>query len=61
MQLSVSSSPGLDGAKIGTSDKFPSGMFVTNHFNIKKENTRYIQPSIMQHRITFIGEFYHQS
>ena len=44
---------------IGTSDKFCSGMFVTNHFNKNKENIRYIQPSIMQHRITFIGEFYH--
>jgi hypothetical protein len=46
---------------VGTSDKFPSGMFVTNHFNKKKENIRYIQPSIMQHRITFIGVFYHPS
>jgi len=44
---------------IGKSDKPPSGMFVTNHFNKKKENIRYIQPSIMQHRITFTGEFYH--
>ena len=44
---------------IGKSDKPPSGMFVTNHFNKMKENTRYIQPSIMQHKITFIGEFYH--
>ena len=44
---------------IGKSDKPPSGMLVTNHFNKKKENIRYIQPSIMQHRITFIGEFYH--
>jgi hypothetical protein len=46
---------------IGKPDKFPSGMFVTNHFNKKKENIRYIQPNIMQHRITFIGEFYHPS
>ena len=44
---------------IGKSDKPPSGMLVTNHFNKKKENIRYIQLSIMQHRITFIGEFYH--
>ena len=60
MQLSVSSSLGLDGAKescrqeevllngpkamklspIGTSDKFPSSMFVTYHFDKTKENTR---------------------
>ena len=44
---------------IGKSDKPPSGMFVTNHFNKMKENTRYIQPSTLQHKITFIGEFYH--
>jgi hypothetical protein len=35
---------------IGKSDKFPSGKFVTNHFDKKQENTRYIQLSIMQHR-----------
>jgi hypothetical protein len=39
--------------------KPPLGVFVTNHFNKMKENTRYIQPSIMQHKITSIGEFYH--
>ena len=44
---------------IGKADKIPSGMFITTHFNRKKENTRYIQPSIMQHKITFIREFYH--
>jgi hypothetical protein len=45
---------------IGKSDKFPSGMFFTNHFYKKKKHTRYIQPSIMQHGITFGGEFYHK-
>ena len=45
---------------IGKSDKPPSGMFVINHFNKTKENIGYIQPSIMQHQITFTGEFYHQ-
>ena len=44
---------------IGKSDKPPSGMFVTNHFNKKKENIRYIQPSIVQYKISFTGEFYH--
>jgi hypothetical protein len=43
---------------IGTSDKFPSGMIVTYHFDKTKENIRYIKPSIMQHRIIFIEEFY---
>ena len=44
---------------IGKLDQLPSGMFVINHFNKTKENIGYIQPSIMQHKITFIGEFYH--
>ena len=43
----------------GKSDKPPSGMFLINHFNKTKENIGYIQPSIMQHKITFTGEFYH--
>ena len=43
----------------GKSDKPPSGMFVINHFNKMKENIGYIQPSIMQHKISFTGEFYH--
>ena len=43
----------------GKSDKPPLGMFVINHFNKMKENIGYIQPSIMQHKITFTGEFYH--
>jgi len=43
----------------GKSDNPPSCMFVTNYFNKKKENIRFIQPSILQHRITFVGEFYH--
>jgi hypothetical protein len=34
-------------------------MFVTNHFNKTKENTRYIQSNIMQDKITFTGEFHH--
>jgi hypothetical protein len=46
---------------IGKSDKPSFRMFVTNHFNKTKENTRYIQPSIMQHRIIFTEEFYQPS
>jgi hypothetical protein len=46
-------------SSIGKLDKPPLGMFITNYFNKKKENIRYIQPSIMQHGITFAGEFYH--
>ena len=48
-------------SSIGKSDKPPLGMIITNHFNKKKENIRYIQPSIMEHKISFIGEFYHPS
>jgi hypothetical protein len=45
---------------IGTSDKSPLGMFVTTHLKRRKDkDIRYVQPSIMQHYITFIGEFYH--
>ena len=58
MQLSVPST-NYELSPIGKSDKPPSGMLVINHFNKKKENIRYIQPSIMQHRIAFTGEFYH--
>ena len=43
----------------GKFNKPPLGKFVTNHFNKKKENIRYIQPSIMQQKISFAGEFYH--
>ena len=46
-------------SRSGKSNKPLLGMFVTNHFNKIKEKTRYIQPSIMQHKITFTGEFYH--
>ena len=58
MQLSVPST-NYELSPIGKSDKPPSGMFVTNHFNKNNENIRYIQPSIMQQKISFIGEFYH--